>query len=191
MENKEKTKITIAWIVLLILLIMLCILNYVKFFGFYNYNNVIEEIEINESSNEAINNALSNIVNNFNNNEDLIKYKNEGITLKAILKNNSIYISHTKDDTTTYEFNYNNLKLNINIKNETDNLEKFNTIYSILIKSIQKRIGNETDIEVLINSHINEGIDLIGINKKVSNDTKIITYNIDITKKIKIQEGEE
>jgi len=190
MENKSKTRLFIAWIVLLILLIMLCILNYVKFFGFYSYDDVVEIIEVDESSSKAINNALSSIVNNFNSDEELTKYKDAGITLKATLKNNSIYISHTKDKTTTYEFNYNNLVLNINIKNDEENLKKFNTIYTILIKAVQKRIGNEINIDTLINSHINENAELVGINKKISNDTKIITYNIDITKKIKIEEGE-
>lgn len=184
MLNKLKIKINkikIAWFILMLLLLMIVYLNYVKFVSFYTYE--VEEIE--ESSNEAIDIALTDIVNIFNNSEDIANYKNQGINISALSKTRSIYISYSKDTTTTYKFNYDALTLNINIKNEEDNLNLFNTIYRILIKSIQSRIQNENnDIDDLINLHINDNIDIVGLEKK-DNPDNTISYKIDITKKLK------
>ena len=168
---------------------MLIILNYVKFVSFYNYDDAVEVIDTNVSSTEAVENALTEIINNFNSDEEISQYKNQGIDINAKLNNYSLYIEYTDDTTTTYEFNYNNLMLSINIKNEENNLKKFNSIYKILIKAIQKRIKNEDELDLLINSHINEEIELIGIDKIINNN-KTIFYKIDITKKIKAKEGE-
>ena len=183
MNNKKK--IIIAWATLLILFIMLLIINYVKFFGTYTYDEN-EVIEIENSTSEAITTALTEIVTNFNNDDSILTYKEQGILISAVLKNHSIYITYQEEKTTTYEFNYNNLILSINITNEEENINKFNTIYKILIKAIQKRIKNEENIEELINSQINDNIKLSGI-EKIEN-SNIISYKIDITKKLK--EGE-
>ena len=78
--------------------------------------------------------------------------------------------------------------LSINIEEKEDNLDKFNKIYRILIKSIQKRIYNENNIDDLIDLHINDDIELVGIEK--INNQGFISYKIDITKKIMRKEGD-
>lgn len=188
-----KSKEIIAWVILIFLLIMLIILNYVRFFGFYNYQNESEITELEVSSNEAIDIALETIVNNFNNDEELKSLEQDKTKIEALYKNYSIYIYYTdlNDLTTTYEFNYNHLTLNINIKNSEENLEKFNIIYQLLLKAIQKRINIDFNNKELIDSHIKDGTQLTGITKTVSNDEKTINYKIDITKKIEKKEGSE
>ena len=132
--------------------------------------------------------ALTNIVDNFNKNPLIEQYKNEGITLGANLNNYSLYISYTSEDTITYEFNYSNLILNINITNSKENITKFNKVYEILIKAIQERINNEFDTTTLINKHLNENINYDGLSKEINEN--IITYRVDITKKL-IEKGSE
>lgn len=187
MKNKE----IIAWIILLILLMMIAGLVYIRFFGFYDYNDEPKVTDIEVSTDEAIDKALTVIVNNFNSDEDLKKIETEGIKLQATLKNHSLYIYHTElnNTITTYEFNYNHLTLNINIQNNEENLKKFNTIYKILLKSIQKRIDIEFNKIELIDSHINDNIELTGIIKTLNDSEKTINYKIDITKKINKKEG--
>ena len=179
-----KSKRIIAWVVLVMLLLMIAGISYVRFVAYYDYQ--VEETE--ESSSEAISGALTAIVDNFNNSEEVANYKNEGININAVLNNHSIYISYSSTITTTYEFSYNNLNLSINIDNTEDNLSKFNSIYKILIKAIQKRIGNEEEkLDELINSYINDNIGLVGLEKNINEDNTI-SYKIDITKKL--EEGE-
>ena len=178
---KNKNKIVIAWIVLFLLFIIMIAFSYIKFFGFYTYKD-IEIIEEENSGDEAIEIALNSIVDNFNSSDDIEAFKTQEIDIKAVLKNHSIFIYYSDDITTTYEFNYNNLILSINIEEKEDNLDKFNKIYRILIKSIQKRIYNENNIDDLIDLHINDDIELVGIEK--INNQGFISYKIDITKKI-------
>ena len=184
---KNKNKIVIAWIVLFLLFIIMIALSYIKFFGFYTYKD-IEIIEEENSGDEAIEIALNSIVDNFNSSDDIEAFKTQEIDIKAVLKNHSIFIYYSDDITTTYEFNYNNLILSINIEEKEDNLDKFNKIYRILIKSIQKRIYNENNIDDLIDLHINDDIELVGIEK--INNQGFISYKIDITKKIMRKEGD-
>lgn len=174
-----KNKIRLAWVVLILLLVIIGVLSYVRFVAYYKYD--VEEVE--ESSSEAINTALSAIIDNFNDDKEIIDYKNENININAVLKNHYIYISYSDSVTTTYEFSYSNLNLSINIVNTEENLDRFNKIYKILIRSIQKRIGNEDGVDELINLHINDNIKLDGVEKKNMEDNTI-NYKIDITKKI-------
>jgi len=185
MKDSNKIKLVIAWISLLIFLVMLLVLNYIKFFGFYDYSNDVTEEQVDNSSEEAINLALSDIVNNFNGSQEVMAFKEQNVEINARLKNRSIYISYIDEVTTTYEFNYNNLLLSINIKNDIDSISKFNKIYSILIKAIQIRLNN-VNVDELIKLHIDEDKELNGIEKEVSED--VVKYKIDITKKVR--EGE-
>lgn len=187
--NKEKIKITIAWILLIILLCFLFYMIHIKFFRKEFSNANIEEIPVENSSSEAIELALSNIVDNFNKNSLIEQYKNDGINISALLSNNSIYINYETDVSTTYEFNYSNLNLTINISDEEENKNKFNKVYEILIKSIQERIGNENDITNIINTHLNEGQNYEGLITETSGE--VLTYKIDITKQLAIEEGSE
>lgn len=184
--KKNKLKIIIAWIILIVLTVLFLLTNYVKFF-YINDQQIEEEIET--STSEAIETALTDITTNFNADPLIETYKNEGINIKAVLNNYSLFISYYDGTTITYEFTYNKLKLNINITNEEENLKKFNKIYEILLKSIQKRIGNEENIGTIINEHINEFKEYDGIIKTIDEKNNIIKYNIDITKKL-IKEGE-
>lgn len=182
--NKEKIKVIIAWLSLIFLIFLFVYVNYVKFFKVFDDSGVEGSVE--ESSTDAIDNALSSIVDNFNSNELVEKYLNEGIKIQAVLNNNSIFISYDDDGVTTYEFSYSNLKLNINITNESNNIDKYNKVYKILIEAIQKRIGNDDDISELINDHINNNVNYDGLVKNVNDD--IIKYDIDITRKLKKEE---
>lgn len=180
-NNKYRTKRIIAWLCLFILIIGLLVLNYIKFFGAPNQN--IEERPINNSSEQAIQTALKDIVNNFNNSEELTEYSNQNIMIKAILNQHSIFISHTTDSTTTYEFRYSNLNLEINIENNKENIEKFNQVYTLLLKAIQKRINNNPEnIDDIINGIINESKTYEGVSKTEGETT--IKHQVNITKKL-------
>jgi len=186
--NKEKIKVIIAWIFLILLIALFLYVNHLKFFKIKINNDSIEEIPVENSSSEAIELALTEIVNNFNSNSLIEEYKKEGININAILNNYSIYITYTTDTTITYEFNYNNLILSINITNEEESITKFNKVYKILVKATQQRIGNEEDITKLIDDHLNKNINYDGLTKKTKEN--IIEYNLDITKKL-TKEGSE
>lgn len=179
MMNKKKMVVT--WIILVILICLLLFLNYVKFFGVKNEN--IEEKPVEDSSAVAIENALMDIVNNFNDSDDVKNLTKDGIIVSATLKNYSIFITYTINaNKTTYEFNYSNLKLLINVLDDEKNLEKFNKIYKILIKSCQKRLKNDDDIDKILDSFLNDEVKIDAIQKENVND--VIKYQMDITKKI-------
>lgn len=181
MTKKNKRKIIIAWLSLIILLTLFGALNYIKFFK--APNKYIEEQPVDTSSSKAIETALSNIVKNFNNDIEIKNYSDKNIKIKALLKHHSIFITYTANNTTTYEFTYNNLNLSININNNKENVEKFNQIYSILLKAIQKRINNEPEnLDEMINDIVNEKQTYEGIIKEKNEKTNY--YQIDITKKI-------
>lgn len=170
----------IFWIILIILIALLLGLNYVKFFGVSNDN--IEEKPVENSTSEAINTALQDITNNFNNNQEVSNLTKDGITVSAVLNNYSIFISYAiGNDTTTYEFNYSNLILSIDIENNEENIKKFNTIYKILINACQERLTNEDNIDSDIDKFLNGESTFNGIDKSINNN--IITYKMDITKK--------
>lgn len=184
----KKQKTIIMWIFLIILTILILALNYIKFFG--NPNQNIKEQPIENSSSTAINNALLDITNNFNNSVDVQELTKDSIVASATLKNYSIFISYTVNESkTTYEFKYSNLKLTINISNDEENIEKFNKIYKILIKSCQKRLNNSENINEQIDKFLNGEQDLSGITK--TQKSNLITYEMDITQKISNQLSQE
>lgn len=180
MKNR-KTKSIIAWMVLVLLIAMLLGLNYVKFFAAPNEN--IEERPAENSSDQAINMALEQIVENFNKSTKLTSYQEQGITMKAIVNNHSIFISYITDTKTTYEFSYNNLSLDIKVENTEENLEKFHIVYDILIRAVQQRIGNIEDIDPYLISFFDDSEDYEGLYKEARED--ILIYHMDITKKLK------
>lgn len=179
---KLKTKRIIASIFLFFLIICLLGLNYIKFFGIPNPN--IEKVPVETSSSKAINKALEEIVTNFNNSKEIEEYAKNNVKINAILNNYSIFINYTTDKTITYEFSYNNLILSIDVENEKENLEKFQKVYSILIQAIQKRLGNNENINQIVESIIKENKTYDGISVK-EKDNNIINYKINITKKLK------
>lgn len=179
-----------AWIILILLIISLLFLNYIKFFGSKNTN--IEERPVESSTTEAINIALKDIVKNFNNSEQVHEYAEQNIVLKATLNQYSIYINYITDTTVTYEFSYNNLNLDITIENELENLECFYKVYKILIYAVQKRIGNEENIDSFIDTFLKDNTNNIehdGIKKEVQEKT--IHYQMNITKKIEAKAIQE
>lgn len=181
MKN-QKSKIICAWIMLVISVILALALTYFKFF--LVVNDKIEEKPINESSSKAIHIALNDIITNFNQNPKIKKYADENnITLIASVNNYSIFISYITNTTTTYEFSYDDLCLNIIINDVEEDIQKFNIVYGILIEAVQKRINNTNDIENIINKFLNEDVNYEGLTKfEIENRIK---YQIDITKKIK------
>lgn len=180
MKKIKNKKRVIAWIVLIILTINFLTLNYIKFFGTKNPN--IEEHPVENSTATAINTALKDIVTNFNNSQEIKAYAEQNIMIKATLNQFFIYISYSDGITTTYEFSYSNLKLDITIENEKENMERFEKIYKILIKAAQKRIGNTENIDDLIDEILNNNLKYNGIIKE--ENEKTIHYQMDITKKI-------
>lgn len=178
----KKGKIIFTWIVLIVLIGLLLTLNYVKFFGVANPN--IEEIPVENSSSVAINNALMAITEQFNQHEKQEEYKKNGIQMNAILNQYSIYIHYSEnEETTTYEFNYSDLTLMIEIVNEQNNLDKFYTVYKMLIEACQRRIGTEGDFDSLIDSVLNGELEWDGFFKSVEGE--FIIYQLDITKQLK------
>ena len=74
------------------------------------------------------------------------------------------------------------MKLTINISNDEENIEKFNKIYKILIKSCQKRLNNSDNINEQIDKFLNGEQELLGITRTRKNN--LMTYKMDITQKI-------
>lgn len=178
--KQQKHKRLIAFIMLYTLIGLALILTYIKFFT--ADNNKITEIPVNESSSNAIHTALKEITNNFNESTKVKDYANDNdITLKASINNYSLYISYIAETTTTYEFSYKDLSLNITISN--NDKEKFNEIYRLLIEAVQKRINNTTDITSFIDDFLNNDKNFDGLTKEINGD--LINYKIDITKKLK------
>ena len=188
MKKEKKGKIIIAWIVLILLIIMLLVLNYIKFFGSQTTPN-IEEKPVGNSSEQAVNNALQQIVDNFNQHEKVKEYAEQNIGLKAVLNGYSIYISYTTDTTTTYEFTYHDLTLDIDIANDEENIQKFKTIYEILIYAVQQRIDNDENIDSYVSEFLNDSEEYDGLYKVVADN--IISYHMDITRKLKANDSSE
>lgn len=188
MKKEKKGKIIIAWIVLILLIIMLLALNYIKFFGSQTTPN-IEEKPVGNSSEQAVNNALQQIVDNFNQHEKVKEYAEQNIGLKAVLNGYSIYISYTTDTTTTYEFTYHDLTLDIDIANDEENIQKFKTIYEILIYAVQQRIDNDENIDSYVSEFLNDSEEYDGLYKVVADN--IISYHMDITRKLKANDSSE
>lgn len=181
--NKEKIQVLIAWILLMSLIALFFYVNHLKFFTIKINENSIKEIPIENSSSEAIEKALTDIVDNFNNNPLILENQKNGIDINATLNNYSIYVTYKNNTTTTYEFNYSNLILKININNNPENITKFNTIYEILIKATQERLNNQNDITNLISNHLTKEQNYEGLNKKVNDKT--ISYTMNITQKLR------
>lgn len=183
--NKKKNKELIALITLIILIVLTLILTYIRFFSIPNTN--IEEKPVNNSSSNAINKALTDITTNFNNNPNVNEYKkNNNVILKASVNNYSIYISYITETTITYEFTYDNLNLNIYTSKEEETQEKFKIIYQFLIEAVQERLNNTENLDNIANEVISENITYDGL-KKIET-TNGIQYQIDITKRLKLEE---
>ena len=174
----NKGKDFIAWLLLMILIFIILFITYIKYFSVIDNKN-IEETPINESSSIAIHKALSDITTNFNNNTK--EYANSNnITLNATANNYSIFISYVDDTAVTYEFNYENLFLNIIINNDEENITKFNVVYKFLIESTQERLNNQNNINDLIEKFLTTDNNYDGLIKTKSDDT--IKYQMNITK---------
>lgn len=181
--KQTKSKTIFAWIILFVLIGATLILTYFKFFSADNSN--ITEIPTNNSTSNAIHKALKDITINFNQSPAVQTYNEQNnVKLNATANNFSIYISYITDTTTTYEFTYDNLHLNIIINSNEAKAEKFNVVYKFLIEAVQKRINNTNDINEEINKFLNnDDISYEGLTKKVVEDN--VEYQMDITKKIK------
>lgn len=182
--KQNKMKLILLWALLVILIVMVLALNYIKFFADPDAQDSIESHPVENSNSEAIHLALEQIVDNFNKNEKIQQYQQENVTLKATLNNYSIFISYITDTTTTYEFYYSNLYLDITVKNEAENLKKFKTVYGILIEAVQERIGNKEDIRNFVTSFLDDSREYVGLKKTISDDGKAFIYSMNITKKL-------
>lgn len=173
-NNDIKNKI-FGWIVLLLLILFLLLLNYVKFF--YHFDNpYINEVSIEKSSSVAIDKVLGEIVDNFNHQNDM----------KAYAKNHSIYVNYMLNKNIVYEFNYHNMILSIKLDSYDMDDESFSLVFCHLVNSVQMRIHNEGDFSLEVESFLKNNNEVIGLSK--SEDNGMITYQIDITKKI-VREG--
>lgn len=179
-EGKSKKNI-VAWIILVILILLLLALNYLKFFGSKNPN--IENTPVDNSENQAVVVALQEIVDNFNKNSKIAEYKEQNITIQAVLNNYSIFISYTDDTTTTYEFNYHDFLIDITISNKEENRAKFDKVYEILIYAVQERLKNDENIEEYVKNYLNDSTEYDGLYKTA--DEGNLTYYMDITIKLK------
>lgn len=183
----EKNKITIATVILFILICITLILTYLRFY--VKADVPLQEVPINESSSNAIHEALQTITTNFNQNSDVKEYiATNNINLTAVVNNYSIYISYIDGTTTTYEFNYENLCLNITINNDQENIEKFNLVYKFLINAIQTRINNTAQYDEIVSDFLtNDNTNYDGlIKEKIDNKIK---YQVNITKKLSVTQN--
>lgn len=183
MKKKEKTKVMIAWILLIVLIGLGLGLSYYRFFGEYN-NSYMEEKKVDNSTSKAIQTALTFIVDQFNQDERVQLLKEQNIQVHAVLKNYSIFITYQDDDVVTYEFQYDQLLLKIHVENQVDNLNKFHSIYRILIDAVQSRLNNTENVDSQIQAFLDmkQDFNYDGLTKTFSRKT--VFYQMDITKKL-------
>lgn len=190
--GQQKKKRVIAYIVLFVLVAITLWLTYLKFFS--EKNTYILEVPVNASSSNAIHKALENIVSNFNQNSEVKDYEiKNNVTLSATVNNYSIFISYITDTTVTYEFNYDDLCLNIIINDDIAKKEEFKVIYGFLIKAVQERINNTDDdtidkIDKIIDEFLNSDTSYDGLTKETVEGG--IKYQMNITKKLKYNQEE-
>ena len=172
--QKKSNKVVFAWITLILLVIIAGSLTYLKFFYTIETN-----AENNEELTPAIQNKLQKIVDNFNNSELVKEKTKENITIKSKLENNVITVEYESSERKEeYNYTFNNLILII----ETDNDNNiFKEIFKIMIYAVQKRLGNENNVDNLIEGFINNTMEVDGLYRETIEANKI-TYNIDITK---------
>ena len=172
--QKKPNKVVFAWIILILLVIIAGSLTYLKLFY-----TIETEAKNNEELTPAIQNELQKIVDNFNNSELVKEKTKENITIKSKLENNVITVEYESSERKEeYNYTFNNLILIIETDND-DNI--FKEIFKIMIYAVQKRLGNENNIDNLIEGFINNTMEVDGLYRETIEANKI-TYNIDITK---------
>ena len=172
--QKKPNKVVFAWIILILLVIIAGSLTYLKFF----YTKE-KETENKEELTPKIQKELQKIVDNFNNSELVKEKTKENITIKSKLENNVITVEYESSERKEeYNYTFNNLILIIETDND-DNI--FKEIFKIMIYAVQKRLGNENNIDNLIEGFINNTMEVDGLYRETIEANKI-TYNIDITK---------
>lgn len=185
--QKKSNKVVFAWIILILLVIIAGSLTYLKFFY-----TIETEAENNEELTPAIQNELQKIVDNFNNSELVKEKTKENIAIKSKLENNVITVEYESSERKEeYNYTFNNLILII----ETDNDNNiFKEIFKLMVYAVQKRLGNENNVDNLIEGFMNNTMEVDGLYRETIEANKI-TYNIDITKVTKeigsIDEKEE
>ena len=172
--QKKSNKVVFAWIILILLVIIAGSLTYLKLFY-----TIETEAKNNEELTPAIQNELQKIVDNFNNSELVKEKTKENITIKSKLENNVITVEYESSERKEeYNYTFNNLILII----ETDNDNNiFKEIFKLMVYAVQKRLGNENNIDNLIEGFINNTMEVDGLYRETIEANKI-TYNIDITK---------
>ena len=172
--QKKSNKVVFAWIILILLVIIAGSLTYLKFF----YTKE-KETENKEELTPIIQNELQKIVDNFNNSELVKEKTKENITIKSKLENNVITVEYESSERKEeYNYTFNNLILIIETDNDNNT---FKEIFKIMIYAVQKRLGNENNIDNLIEGFINNTMEVDGLYRETIEANKI-TYNIDITK---------
>ena len=178
MNNKKENNMVVGWILLILLIFMALGVSYVNFF--VGVDKKIEEKSVDNNESEAINNALTQIVNYFNDSDKIDAL--DGVNIHAVLNNRSIFISYITDITTTYEFTYDNLALEITVSDDEDNLKKFHQVCEILIYAIQMRLNNGDNIEKSISSFINDNVHFKGLEKTILEEHRILYHFSIVTK---------
>ena len=181
-KKNENNKIIFARIMLIVLILIGCVVSYIKFFNKSNEN--LEEKPINSEKSKELDLALDEIVNNFNNNNKIADYEKNNIKLKAIRKNNSIFISYiTESETITYEFIYNNSYLIITVNNSIENIERFKNVFYLITVANQERLGVTNDnISDMITNFFENDTEYKEITVDKSDDKN--TYYIEFNSKI-------
>lgn len=178
-EQKKSNKTAFAWIILILLITIASGLTYLKYF--YT-TNTEADIENNEELTPTIQNELQKIVDNFNNSELVKEKAKENITIKSRLENNVIIVEYESSERKEeYNYTFNNLILITEIAND-DNA--FKETFKIMVYAIQKKLGNENNIDNLIEGFINNTMEVEGLYRETIEANKI-TYNIEITKVVK------
>ena len=176
-EQKKSNKTAFAWIILILLVFIASGLTYLKFF--YTRET---EAENNEELTPAIQNELQKIVDNFNNSEIIKEKAKENITIKSRLENNVIIVEYESSERKEeYNYTFNNLILITEIAND-DNA--FKETFKIMVYAVQKKLGNENNIDNLLEGFINNTMEVEGLYRETIEANKI-TYNIEITKVVK------
>ncbi len=174
----DKTRV--AWIMLVVLIIISLVLSYFKVLS--NNNKNLSEVPVDNSASKAVDLALKQIVDNFNNDEKINEYSNQNISMNAVLKNKSIFISYKTDKVITYEFVYNNFNLSVNINDDDENLKRFEKIFIVLNNAVQKRLNNDLDSESIVHDFLNDKKKVSGL--IVDRQDKSLRVSVNILEKL-------
>ncbi len=125
---------------------------------------------------------LNGITNNFNNQNQIDKYINNQVKVKAKTAGNTIIVDYEADNTKEqFTLILDDQTLSINIPENKKNI--FNNIFKLIIASNQQRLGNNNDLSSFFSKYYKENMLTSAV--IISKNNESIEYIINTNKIIK------